>query len=343
MTTVPAVSIIIASTDGRTYLEECLPSLARQTFTDFEVIIVDNGSSDGSAGYIADAWPAARVIVTPERLGFACAMNRGIGAARAPLVVILNNDVVLDAAWLAELVGCMRRHPDAGFCSSRAYSHADPQRIDGAGAALAMGGWVYEVGHGEIDRGAWDDEREVCVATGVSLMLRRPMLERIGTFDEAFETGSEDADLTLRAFLAGYRGFYAPASILHHRRRGTVSRRPAELVVRYQRNIELVILKNLPLGLLLRGVPARLAFWLASFALHVRDGNGLLFIRGKLAVIPALPHALRERRRLRRNRRVAPRELERLMTPGAMRRGVTRLAELMRVSPLYARTGTGVE
>jgi GT2 family glycosyltransferase len=336
----PAVSIVIPSWNGRGYLEECLPSLRAQTFTDFELVVVDNGSTDGTADYVRRTWPEARLLVHAGELGFCRAVNSGLDVARGELVVILNNDVVVEPAWLQELVACMERHPAAGFCSSKALSYDDPRRLDGAGAALAPSGWFYEVGHGMTDQGQYDAEREVCVATGVSLMLRRSVLQEIGGLDEEFGTGCEDVDLTLRAFLAGYRGWYAPRSVLRHHRSGTVSRQPVALVEQVQRNMELVWLKNFPAGLLLRGLPARLLFWIGSLAVHARTGQLRPFLRGKLAALRALPR-LRTARQAARTRTPVPgAELARLMAPGSTRLGLQRFRTLVGRQPPRAPPGT---
>jgi GT2 family glycosyltransferase len=333
------VSIVTASANGRGFLEELLPSLARQTFTDFEIIVVDNGSTDGTARYMAERWPEVRVLHFPEALGFAAAMNAGLDVARAPLVVVLNNDVVVEPRWLEELVACMDRHPAAGFCSSKAYSYSDPGRIDGAGAALTTGGWVYEVGHGDADAPAYDVEREVCVATAVSLMVRRQVLDEIGPFDESLGTCCEDADLTLRAFLAGFPGYYAPRSTLRHHRRGTVSRQPDRLVALYQRNMELVLFKNLPAPLLLRALPGRALFWAGSFALHLRNRQAMIFLRAKLAALRALPALRAQRARIQGRRRVTPAEMARFMTRRSVFDAGRRLLRLARAPEHYARTG----
>lgn len=335
----PAVSVVIPSWNGRVYLEECLPSLRAQTFHDFEVIVVDNGSSDGSASFVRCTLPDAHVILHESELGFSRAVNLGLAEARGELVVILNNDVVLEPTWLSELVACMQRHPDAGFCSSKALSYQDRSRVDGAGAALAPSGWFYEVGHGVPDRGQYDAERELCVATGVSLMFRRCVLREIGGLDEDFGTSCEDVDLTLRSFLAGHRGWYAPKSVLYHRRRGTVSRRPAAMVEQYQRNMELVWYKNFPAALMLRGLLPRLMFWIASLGVHMRNGHARPFLVGKVRALLALPRMHAKRRAVRARTRVANVELVRLMVSGSTTAGVRRFRTLMAKRQRYAAPG----
>jgi GT2 family glycosyltransferase len=325
----PAVSVVIPSWNGRAYLEECLPSLQTQTFDDFELIVVDNGSTDGTADFVRSAWPAARLLLHNSELGFCRAVNLGLDASRGELIVILNNDVVLEHTWLQELVACMDRHPDAGFCSSKALSYYDHSVLDGAGAALAPSGWFYEVGHGEQDRGQYDIEREVCIATGVSLMMRRSVLNEIGGLDEDFGSCCEDVDLTLRAFLAGHRGWYAPKSVLYHRRRGTVSRRPAALVEQFQRNMELVWYKNFPADLMVRGVLSRAFFWAGSLCVHLSHGYLIPFLRGKLGALRAMPGMRPKRREIRARTCVSTADLERLMVAGSINTGLHRFRTLM--------------
>ena len=203
----PRVTVVVPNWNGEIFLETCLSSLRRQSYEDFEVVLADNGSTDGSVPFVEENFPEVRVVRLPENRGFSAAVNAGIKAASpsAEHVVLLNNDTELDPGWLGALVGAADRHPEAGLFASKLVDFEDRRVLDGAGDALRKSGLPYRVGHGEVDRGQFERETFVFSACAAAALYRRSLFEDIGLFDEDFFSNCEDGDLSFRAQLAGYR------------------------------------------------------------------------------------------------------------------------------------------
>jgi len=209
-------SVIVLSWNGMDYLEDCLNAVLSQDYPDFEVIVVDNGSTDGSADFVAQHFPRVRLICNERNLGFAAGNNVGLRAAVGDVLVLLNQDTVVRTGWLTALVkalkdkavgvaGCKILYPDG-----KTIQHA--------------GGWIewplgvpHHYGRGEQDTGQWDVPRPVEYVTGAAMAFRRDVLERVGFLDEEFWPGYfEDTDFCLRARKVGYEIWYTPDAVLTH-------------------------------------------------------------------------------------------------------------------------------
>jgi len=209
-------SVIVLSWNGMDYLEDCLNAVLSQDYPDFEVIVVDNGSTDGSADFVAQHFPRVRLIRNERNLGFAAGNNVGLRAATGDVLVLLNQDTVVRPGWLAALVnaledkavgvaGCKILYPDG-----KTIQHA--------------GGWIewplgvpHHYGRGERDTGQWDVPRPVEYVTGAAMAFRRDVLEQVGFLDEEFwPTYFEDADFCLQARKAGHKIWYTPEATLTH-------------------------------------------------------------------------------------------------------------------------------
>ncbi len=157
----PRVAVVIPNWNTRAFLGPCLESLRRQTFRDFETLVVDSASTDGSVGFVEERFPEVRVLALPENRGFSGAVNAGIEASSADLVVLLNNDTEQDPGWLEALVRAAERRPEAGLFASKLVDFGDRRLLDGAGDALRKSGLPYRLGHGERDRGQFGSEEFV--------------------------------------------------------------------------------------------------------------------------------------------------------------------------------------
>ncbi len=311
-------------------LRSCLESLAGQTFPNFEVVLVDNGSSDGSAE-MAEKEFASRMPLTVIRsgvnLGFCAGNNRGIAACSGELIALLNNDAVAAPEWLAALAAVFRDGSDVGMAASKILVFENPGRIDKAGHLIYPDGQNRGRGTGQLDSGQFDHLEEVLWPDGCAAMYRRAMLNEIGGFDEDFFAYADDAELGLRARIAGWKCFYVPTAVVRHHRGsslGLLSSRRLELI---ERNRILLAVKLFPWSLLwLNG-----AYWLARMAAGMwagATGKGevarfpgfagklrvmLALLKGGLSALPLLPRMLRKRGDLRRLRRLKPREVRRLI------------------------------
>ncbi|BDC52294.1 hypothetical protein F183_A46090 [Bryobacterales bacterium F-183] len=234
-------------------LVECLQSLASQSLPPFEVIIVDNGSSDGSveAARSCQSLPV-RLICNTQNLGFCEANNQGFAAATGDLFALLNNDAVADPRWLEELAAAFDNAPKVGMAASKILVYDRRDTIDKVGHLIYWDGQNRGRGTGERDHGQYDQVEEVLWPDGCAAMYRREMIEEIGGFDEEFFAYADDAELGLRARLAGWGSIYRPGARVYHRRGSTLgvySRKRIELI---ERNRILLVFKHFPWSLIWR-------------------------------------------------------------------------------------------
>jgi GT2 family glycosyltransferase len=319
------ISVIIVNWNRQELLRACLASLGRQRGVEFETIVVDNGSADGSAGLAAE-W-GARVIRNPENRGFCAANNQGIAAARGEYVALLNNDAEAEPDWLAALLRACSSAPDVGMAASKVLVWEDPKRIDKVGHVIFPDGQNKGRGAGVLDTGQFDREEETLWPDGCAAMYRKAMLDAIGGFDEDFFAYGDDAELGLRARIAGWRCLYTPEAVVRHHRGATMGKGSASRLALIERNRVLLALKLFPWSLLWLN-PLFFAVRLAAGAAMAGRGAGdtahFPGISGKLRMAAALlrgdwqaltmaPRILRKRRDIARLRKLSPREVRRLL------------------------------
>lgn len=316
----------------RELLRACLTSLARQKAASFEVILVDNGSRDASlemveAEFAAEPAFPLRVIANSENRGFCAANNQGIGAARGAFVALLNNDAEADPGWLAALRGAFDGQPEVGMAASKILVHEEPGRIDKAGHLIYLDGQNRGRGSGEPDLGQYEELEETLWPDGCAAMYRRELLEQVGGFDEDFFAYADDAELGLRARIAGWRCLYVPDAVVRHHRGATLGISSARRLELIERNRVLLAAKLFPWSLLwLNPVYylARLAagVWAAARdrgeigrfpGLHGKLRAGLALLKGDLAALRLLPRILRKRREVRKFRKLTPRQVRELI------------------------------
>jgi GT2 family glycosyltransferase len=311
------LTVAIATYNGRDLLALALPSLAMQSFRDFRVLVVDDGSSDGTAEWLAERWPAVEVLVQPNA-GVTAALNvcLSAGARESELIGLFNNDVELDPDCLGELVAAMGEHPDAGSACPKLLDFRRRDVLDGAGDEIRWTGHGHRRGHGERDLGQYDQPQWVFGPCGGAAVYRRSTLELVGGLDEDFYTFFEDVDWSLRAQLAGLGCRYVPSARVFHMGSATLGVGLTDFA-RYHlwRNAIWVLVKGMPSSLLARHAPTLLAGQLINLAVAIRDRRLGIWARAMRDAIGGLPRMLARRRTLQRNRRVAPRELSRRLEP----------------------------
>lgn len=318
--------MVIVNWNRRELLRACLHSLARQEGVDFETVVVDNGSADGSAE-LAESEFGARVIRNTENRGFCAANNQGIAAARGELIALLNNDAEAEPGWLAALARACGAAPDIGMAACKVLVWEDPSLIDKAGHLMFPDGQNRGRGTGEPDRGQYDREEEVLWPDGCAAMYRKEMLDSIGGFDEDFFAYGDDAELGLRARIAGWRAVYTPRAVVRHHRGATLGKDSAWRLALIERNRVLLAVKLFPWSLLWLN-PVFYAVRLAAGVVLARRGagdtthfpglGGKLAIagglaRGDLAALRLVPRMLRKRSQIARLRKLAPREVRHLL------------------------------
>lgn len=314
-------------------LRSCLRSLARQqTAEPFEVVVVDNASDDRSAEMVLEEFSResafrVQLVRNPGNMGFCAANNRGFAASHGEFIALLNNDAEAEPGWLGALRSVFQDRADVGMAASKILVYEDPRRIDKAGHLIYLDGQNRGRGTGEIDRGQYDRIEEVLWPDGCAAMYRRAMLDRIGGFDEDFFAYADDAELGLRARIAGWKCLYAPDAVVRHRRASTLGAASTRRLELIERNRVLLAAKLFPWSLLWLNGGYYLARILAGAWWGMRgQGETARFpgLSGKITVITALlrgdlqalrllPRTLRKRRQFGRLHRLTPRQLRRLL------------------------------
>jgi hypothetical protein len=311
----PRVTVVIPNWNGERFLDLCLGSLRAQSFRDFETILVDNGSNDGSLGLVAGNFPEVRTICLTENRGFAGAVNAGIEASGSEeYVVLLNNDTEQDPGWLEALVRAAEDHPESGLFASKLVDFYDRDVLDGAGDAMRLSGLPYRLGHGERDTGRFDAPGHVFGACAAAALYRKALFDDVGLFDEDFVSYCEDGDLSFRAQLAGYRCFYVPGAVVYHMGSASTGGKRSETTTRLgTRNSLSLLVKDLPLS----AVPHILPFFvLGQFArLITAAATGTLgaHLEGLFGAWRHLPLMLEKRAAIQKRKRVSDAEVRRLL------------------------------
>ncbi len=307
----PLLTVAVLSYDGRHLLEVILPSLARQSFRDFEVVVVDNGSRDGTPSWLAEHWPAVQVVTLAQNIGVTAALNVCARSGRGELVGLFNNDLELDEACLGELVRALREHPEAGWAGAKLRDFQQRDTIDGAGDVFTWAATGGRRGHGERDVGQYDQPRAIFGACGGAALYRRSALRRVGDFDEDFFAFYEDVDWNLRAQLAGLSCRYVPSAVVYHMGSATIGRGLSDFT-RYHlwRNTLWIITKDLPASALLRHSPQLALGQAMNLAVAVRDRKLGIWLRVWRDALRGLPGALRKRRQVQARRQVTLAQLD---------------------------------
>lgn len=220
----PKVSIVIVNWDGKRYLEICLPSVFNLNYPNYDVILVDNGSTDSSVEFVKRNYPKVKIIRLDKNYGFAKGNNIGIEEAlkdtNVKYIALLNNDTRVDKNWLSELVKVAESDEKVGMCAPKILRMDNPIIIDSTGAVFKWGS-ICDRGRGKVDKGQYDKKLSIVGAGGGSGLFKREMLEEIGLFDDDFFAYYEDSELIWRAYKEGWKARYVPTSIVYHKGGGT--------------------------------------------------------------------------------------------------------------------------
>ena len=315
-------TVVIPNWNGMKWLQDCLQSLSDQAGADFDTVIVDNGSTDGSVAFIKSRFPAVKVICVPENVGFAKAANIGIAQAMTPYIALLNTDTRPDPDWLSSLVARLdRAPPEVGALSSQMLRFEDRRFIDDAGDTLTWYGAATKRGHGDPATAHGEESEVLSVCAGAGF-YRRAFLERAGGFDETFFAYLEDVDLGLRGRLLGYRFLYVPGARVLHQGHGSGLPTP-RYVALMTCNRLVLFAKSIPLRLLLRHAP-RLFYGQIWFLFAY--GHAWASLKGYGSFIVRLPSTLRERRRILDKMVLEPSQIDRLLSST---KPAPRLSELL--------------
>ena len=309
---------MIPNWNGERFLDLCLTSLRRQSFRDFETILVDNASTDSSVAFVERNFPEVRVLSLETNRGFSAA-NLGMRASTAEYVVLLNNDTEQDPGWLEALVRAVEDHPEAGLFATKLVDFYDRRVLDGAGDAMRLSGLPYRLGHGERDRGQFGRAGYVFGACAAAALYRRNVLDEIGLFDEDFVSYCEDGDLSFRAQLAGYRCLYVPDAVVYHMgSASTGGKRSATATRLGTRNSLSLLVKNLPLSVIPHILPFFVVGQLARLLTAAATGSLGAHLEGLAGAGRHLPLMLEKRREIQKRKRVSDAEIRRLLRESSL-------------------------
>ncbi len=312
--------------NGKAFLRDCLASLERQTFKDFEVILVDNGSTDGSVKYVRSEFPwLGRIIENPANYGFAKACNQGIEASTGSYIALLNNDTEAHTGWLEELVRSADQHRDAGMFACKTLFFDRREVIDTTGHLIYRDGLNRGRGRLEVDRGQYDDKTDIFFPSGCAALYRRKMFDEIGLFDEHHYAYGDDIDVGIRGRLAGWGCVFVPAAIVYHRYSMTTGEYSPQKVFLVERNRIWIVWKYFPAKYLLTSPFYGLARYIyqayGSLAGKGAAGKyvgrysfaGLVYdvFRAYVSAFMQFPRVWHERKRMTRLRKVPSREIDR--------------------------------
>lgn len=307
----PELTVIIPNLNGCHHLAECLATLHAQTFTSFETIVIDNGSTDGSVAFCRARYPAVRVIANAGNVGVAAAYNQGIRASAAPFVMTLNNDVALEPGLIAELMRAIQRDERIGIVGAKQLKYQDRGVIDSAGIIIDRYCCSANRGAGERDHGQYERCEEVFAVMCTAAIFRRAMLDDIGLFDEAYVAYEDEFDLAWRARLRGWRCLYVPSARVYHKGGATsiqlgrvVEGVSSFFIVNTHRNRLWTLLKNLGWTSLPLLAP-QLALYEARTLWYCLRTANMLPLKARLLALRRLPAVLAERWAIQR-RRTAP-------------------------------------
>jgi len=302
----PFVSVIVVNWNKKELLERCLESLKNQTFRDYEVIVVDNGSTDDSPAMIRERFPEVRLITLDQNTGFSVGNNHGIRAAQGELIAFLNNDTEVDPHWLEELHRPLLAHSEVGSCASKMLFFKQRDMINSTGQVFYARGEGRDRGWMEHDSGQYDEASFIFGASCGAAIYRKSVLDEIGYFDEEFSPAYfEDVDLSFRGQLAGYKCLYVPKAVVYHHGRSTLGAFSSQRVYLCERNGFYVLVKNMPRKLVVKYAGKILAFSIALLFLRTIQVRGLSCLAGRLAAMKRLKLMLKKRRRIQTMKRVS--------------------------------------
>jgi len=291
----PFISVVIVNFNGLRFLEPCLSSLAGQSFRNFEIILVDNGSSDGSAGYIRERFPSVVLIETGKNLGFAGGTNTGIHASRGDFILTLNNDTITDPFFIENMVRPIKLDSQIGMCASKMLF--PDGRINSTGVCISRSGAAWDRGIFEEDAGQYNTEEEVFGPCGGAALYRRSMLDEIGFFDEDFFIYVEDIDLAFRARLAGWKCIYIPTALVTHLMGGTTGVYSDISIFYGTRNQLWNTIKNFPVRTFIISLPWIIGKNCADIPYYILKGKGLTIIQAKTSAFGGIFNMIMKRKK----------------------------------------------
>ena len=281
----PKVIIVILNWNGRKYLEQFLPSVLSSTYSNYEIVVADNGSTDDSVDFLRSNFQTVQIIDLGENYGFAKGYNEALKQLNADYFILLNSDVEVKKDWIEPIIDLMQSDSTIGVCQPKILTYHDRSKFEYAGAA---GGWLDYLGYPfargrifdicETDQGQYDSIEPVFWATGAAMFVRGKLYHDLNGLDEYFFAHQEEIDFCWRVQLAGYKIYACPASVVYHVGGGTLPKGNATKVFLNFRNNLVMMAKNLPLSQSLWKIPFRFLLDTVSAFKSLFEGQDTYFI-----------------------------------------------------------------
>jgi len=296
------VSIIVVNWNGKRFLAECFDSLRKQVYQPTAIILVDNGSKDGSVSFVKKNYPEVTVITLSHNHGFCSANNLAIKTVNTEYVALLNNDAVAHPMWLSELINRLQRHPEAGSAASKMLFYDKPDIIDRAGDGYTTFATGLLRGRNR-PAAQFNTPEYIFGACAGAALYRTQMLTDVSLFDEDFFLVYEDVDLSFRAQLKGYKCIYVPDAIVYHKGSSSIGHDSSMSVYYSQRNMEWVYIKNIPTGLIPKTLIHHLIYDIAAFFYFASIGMTRAFIKAKWDAFRHMKKILAKRNIIQKHKR----------------------------------------
>ncbi|MDR2719427.1 MAG: glycosyltransferase family 2 protein [Nitrososphaerota archaeon] len=326
------VSVILLNYNEKAFLNKCLSSLQQQTYRSFNVILVDNASTDGSVSYVKKEFPWVTLVENRENVGFSAGCNSGVKFSDADYIVFLNCDTMVDKKWLEMLIAGVETNR-AGICGAKILDMTNPALIQEVGGLSDQFGFSLSQGWGELDKAKYNMSRETFYVSGASLLIKKEVINKIGLFDSAYFFNQEDVDICWRAHLAGYKVVVNPLAVVYHKGGGSAQGAPGSNVNnvkgsyvtsawrRYyaERNILRTLLKNYQLISLVKLLLPFFVIFFSEIVYYIFSGRlnvAEAYLKALLWNFQHLKDTLYNRQIVQSIRSVSDREIRKLMIPG---------------------------
>jgi GT2 family glycosyltransferase len=309
------VSIVIVTWNSAAHLPACLDALTAQTYQDFDVVLVDNGSTDGCVDEAESRWPELRlqVVKLGENKGFAAANNTGARLAGGQWLALLNADAFPDTHWLEELLKAAGNNLKYSIFASRQLLANDTSILDGAGDIYHVSGLAWRRFHGLPAGDFGMKTEEVFSPCGAAALYLRDMFVLAGGFDEDFFSYFEDIDLGFRLRLMGFKCLYVPQAVVEHVGSASTGRRSAFAIYHGHRNLVWAYIKNMPAALFWACLPLHLLMNLYFLLAFSASGQAKAIWRAKADGLRGLGRMLAKRKGIQRLRLTSLRDLHHTM------------------------------
>ena len=291
MSNAAKVTVVIPNYNGLKFMEPCFKALEMQLCRDFEILVVDNGSGDGSVEWLKEHEIPSIFLET--NTGFSGAVNVGIRASKTPYVILLNNDTEPDCHYIGEMIKAIERSPKIFSVSSKMIQMYHPDLMDDAGDMYSVLGWAFQRGVGRPEK-LYKKSCRVFTACAGAAIYRREVFETIGYFDEMHFAYLEDIDVGYRAKLYGYDNVFCPEAVVYHVGSGTSGSKYNSFKVKLAaRNNVYLNYKNMRTWQLLLNSPCLLAGTFVKFLFFKKMGFGKDYVSGFLEGIRTLKNCKR--------------------------------------------------